>query len=163
MLMNDLVAVQVPADIAGEVRRFAAFVLAERGDGFATHEPSFDGIPDYPIWTDAQVTSFATNGTVTSRIYRRIMDSVIDQDAVGRWVSIADIAQWTDQPASVISTFRTHLYRYINAHLPEGTRAPFTRANGQDLRPTRGREVYYRVSQECANQWQRIKPQIGEL
>lgn len=158
--MSTTVNVPVPTDLADEVRRFVAFLIADRAAGESPQAEPADLIADYPLWGDADIVALANAATVTSRIYRKIMDAVLEHDAVAQWVSIAELAEWTGQPASVISTFRTHLYRYINAHMPAGTAAPFTRANGQDLRPARGREVYYRVSRECAQQWQRIQSQL---
>lgn len=160
--MNTYADIQVPAEIADEVRRFAAFVMADRQSATPT-TPTTDGIPDYALWPDDDIVRFASAGTVTSRVYRRIMDATVEHDTVGKWVSIGELAEMTGQPASVVSTFRTHLNRYINAHLPEGTHAPFTRADGQDLRPARGRQVFYRVSKECAAQWTRVQPRIGAL
>ncbi len=158
--MNNLIAIDVPAEIADEVRRFAAFLIADRGDPLSLAADVGDGIPDYPLWPDGQVERFASAPTTTARVYVRIMDAVVEHDAAGQWLSIAELAEWTGQTPSVISTFRTHLYRYINAHLPEGTLAPFTRAAGQDLRPARGREVYYRISPACAEQWTRLRDGI---
>lgn len=155
------VSVPVPAEYADEVRRFAAFLAAERAGDYPTVAAAVvDGLADYPLWADADVVAFANAGTVTSRIYRRIVDAVLEHGATGRWVSIAELAEWTGQSRSAISTFRTHLYRYINAHMGSGTLAPFTRANGQDLRPARGREVCYRISAECAEQWGRVQSQL---
>lgn len=162
MGMSTTVNVAVPIDLADEVRRFVAFLIADRAAGDSATGEALDLIADYPLWGDADVVALANAGTVTSRVYRKIMDAVAAHDAVAQWVGIAELADWTGQPASVISTFRTHLYRYINSRMPAGTLAPFTRANGQDLRPARGREVYYRVSRECAQQWQRIQPQLKD-
>jgi len=89
------------------------------------------------------------------------MDAILSNDAVGQWVTVPRLAEWTGREASAIGIFRTHLNRYKNAHLPEGSAAPFTRASGQDLRPARGREVHYRVSAECAEQWTRLRDRIG--
>lgn len=160
--MTNTVYVEVPADFADEVRRFTAFLVADRRHAGVVPSSTADNIADYPLWADEEIVALANSGTVTSRVYRRIMDSVTEH-GVGKWVSIPELAEWTEQPSSVISTFRTHLYRYINAHLPEGTVAPFTRASGQDLRPARGRGVYYRVSQACADQWNRVQPELTAL
>lgn len=155
--MSNLVTIDLPVEIAEEVRRFAAFLIADQPNRLSrTYVPN-DGIPDYPLWPDEQVERFASAPTTTARVYVKIMDAVIEHGAAGQWLSIAELAEWTGQAPSVISTFRTHLYRYINAHLPEGTLAPFTRATGQDLRPARGREVYYRISPACAEQWTRLR------
>lgn len=159
--MDKLISIDVPAPVADEVRRFVAFLVADRMNPAAHAVSPSDGIPDYPLWPDERIVRFASAPTTTARVYLQIMDAVVEHDAAGRWLSIAELAEWTEQPVSVISAFRTHLYRYINAHLPEGTLAPFTRATGQDLRPARGREVYYRISTECAAQWTRLRDEIS--
>lgn len=158
--MTTTVNIAVPSEIAEEVRRFAAFIVADRTSSPFPRATEFDSIADYPLWPDDDVVALASSGTVTSRIYQRIMNAVIASDKVSQWVSIPELAEMTGQPESVISTFRTHLYRYINAHMPEGSHAPFTRATGQDLRPTRGRGVHYRISAECAEQWERVRSRI---
>lgn len=160
--MTNTLNLPVPLEIADEVRRFAAFILAERQRTSTTPAPS-DGIRDYPLWANEDIVRFATSGTVTSRIYCDIMDAIIAHNAVGQWVTIAELADWTGHARSVIATFRTHLYRYINSRFPKSTLAPFTGMNGQDLRPARGREVHYRVSAECAEQWEQVRTQIGEF
>lgn len=159
--------IEVPDAIADEVRRFAAFVLSDRRDTEtqltaprADSEP--DHIADYPLWQDNQVIGLANGDTITAGNYRAIMDAVIARKRVGEWVSLDDLSEWTSIQRSVLSTFRTHLYRYVNSHLGTGHLAPFTREWGENLRPARGREVFYRVSQECAAQWERVRPQLKE-
>ena len=155
----------VPDEIADEVRRFAAFVLSDRQVASAvTQAPSateHDHIPDYPLWDDTDVVALANAGTSTAGYYRAIMDAIISEEKVGEWVSLDDLAQWTSIKRSTLSTFRTHLYRYVNTHLVDSL-APFTAASGTKLRPARGREVFYRVSRECATQWTRIQSQLKE-
>ena len=162
--MSDLVNVPVPAAFADEVRRFAAFLITDRASGAtAAISAPFDGIPDYPLWDDTAILALANAGTTTAHYYRKIMDAVIANRAVGQWVSLADLAEWTGEKRSALSTFRTHLYRWVHAHVGEDAKAPFTGANGQDLRPARGREVHYRVSVACAEQWARIESQLKEI
>lgn len=156
--MTPLINVPVPAEIADEVKRFAAFLQADR-----TTEPDTsldDGITDYPLWPDDEVISLATAWTNTAVLYRQIMDAVVENNAVGRWVTIPQLAEWTGTKPSTIAAFRTHLYRYINAHKPQGTLAPFTAISGTKLRPPRTRSVHYRVSRACAQQWSRVRPTI---
>jgi len=158
-----LVNIPVPADIADEVQRFAAFLIADRGQrGTAPTVSVADGIPDYPLWADQDVVALANAGTTTAANYRKIMDAVIAHDAIGTWVSIADLSDWSGEHVNTIKTFRTHLYRWINAHMPAGTAAPFTAKSGTQLRPPRGREVYYRVSAACAAQWERLQPELED-
>lgn len=161
LAMTNLVNVPVPDSIADEVRRFAAFLIADRDSdpGMPPLVP-FDGISDYPLWEDSAIISLANAGTVTSSYYRKIMDAVIEREAVGQWVSLVDLTEWTKEKRSALSTFRTHLYRWIHSHMPEGTIAPFTAASGQDLRPARSREVFYRVSVSCADQWARVQLEL---
>ena len=161
--MSNLVNVSVPADIADEVRRFAAFVSADRAQS-AMHAPTgqVDGIPDYTLWSDDDVLALANAGTTTAANYRKIMNAVIGHGAVGTWVSIADLVKWTGERPTTIAAFRTHLYRWINAHMPAGTAAPFTGRPGTQLHPPRGREVHYRVSAACAAQWERAQDRLEE-
>jgi hypothetical protein len=162
--MSITIDIAVPSAIADEVRRFAAFILADRSAGVVdAHVPASDGIADYPLWSDDDVVSLAKAGTTTAANYRKIMDAVIDQDAVGKWVSITELAHWTGEKSTVIANFRTQLYRWINAHFPEGKTAPFTAKRGDKLRPPRGRQVHYRVSAACASQWDRVRQRIVEI
>jgi len=158
--MTDLVNIPVPAEFADEVRRFAAFIAADRAEQAKAPARELDGIPDYPLWSDDDVVALANAGTTTAAHFRKIMDAVLERDAVGSWVSIADLAKWTGEKPSAIATFRTHLYRWVNAHMPCGTMAPFTGKPGNELRPPRGREVHYRVSAACAAQWARIQDRL---
>jgi len=160
--MTETVTLPVPVEIADEVRRFAAFLLADRLTVGQRSEPLYDGISDYPLWPDEDVISLANAGTATSRLYRRIMDAVIAHEAVGMWVSIAELAEWVGERPTLVANFRTQLYRYIGAHLPVGTSAPFTAKRGDKLHPRRGREVHYRVSTACAEQWNRIQLQLND-
>lgn len=157
--------ITVPDEIADEVRRFAAFIEADRGrmTPSAAVLAAEDGVADYPLWPDADVIELANAGTTTANYYRAIMNAVLSESKVGEWVSLDDLALWTGIKRTALSAFRTHLYRYVNSHLPEGSSAPFTGAWGADLRPARGREVFYRVSAECASQWERIHPQLEAL
>ena len=162
--MTEFTHIAIPAAIADEVRRFAAFLLADHGSsaGVAASVRS-DGIPDYPLWDDAAIIALANAGTATAAYYRKIMDAIIANEAVGQWVSLADLALWTEEKRSALSTFRTHLYRWVHAHVGKDALAPFTGASGQNLRPARGREVHYRVSDECAEQWARVHPQMKAI
>lgn len=160
----------VPDEIADEVRRFAAFVLADRGIGDPTvtqtalvSTQTTDHIADYPLWADEDVIALANAGTSTAGYYRAIMDAIIAHGKAREWVSLDELATWTSIKRSVLSTFRTHLYRYVNSHLGDGSMAPFTGVSGADLRPARGREVFYRISQECAAQWMRIQSELNEV
>ncbi|WP_424448560.1 hypothetical protein [Microbacterium arborescens] len=159
-------SITVPDEIADEVRRFAAFIAADRAAVELGPDPvsssAGDDIADYPLWPDSDVIALANAGTTTASHYRTIMDAVLAQSMAANWVSLDDLASWTGLKRSALSTFRTHLYRYINTHLPEGTVAPFTGAWGTELRPARGREVFYRVSTQCADQWTRIRPSLKE-
>ncbi len=161
--MTTTVNVPVPTEIADEVRRFAAFLMADRAASGSRTESLYDGIQDYPLWPDEDVISLANAGTATSGLYRRIMDAILARDAVGAWVSIAQLAEWVGERPTLIANFRTQLYRWIGAHLPAGTTAPFTAKRGDKLHPPRGREVHYRVSTACAEQWRRVQPQLKEI
>lgn len=159
--MTQIVNVPVRAEIADEVRRFAAFIEADRPAATAvpTVTPS-DGITDYPLWEDDAIVALARASTTTAANYRKLMDAIISNDAVGMWVSIADLEKWTGLKATTIANFRTHLYRWINAHMPASALAPFTAKRGDKLSPPRGREVHYRVSAACAEQWARVQDQL---
>ena len=153
---TDVKNITVPAAFADEVRRFAAFLAWERaGSTVLNSHPSgaTDDVPDYPLWPDGLVIQLAKAGTSTAQNYFRIMEAIIAKDKAGVWASIDELAEWTGMKRSEVSAFRTHLYRYIHAHLAPGTVAPFTAVWGTELRPSRGRSVYYRVSKECAAQW----------
>lgn len=160
--MSEIVNVPVPTGIADEVRRFAAFLLADRATDGERTALMYDGIPDYPLWRDEDVVSLANAGTATSRNYRKIMDAVVERQAVGSWVSIPELAEWVGERPTVVANFRTQLYRWVGAHLPMGTKAPFTAKRGDKLLPPRGREVHYRVSAACAEQWARVQDQLKE-
>lgn len=161
--MTPLVSIQVRAELADEVRRFAAFIEADRSAATASHSVATpDGIADYPLWEDGAIVALARAKTTTASNYFKIMDAIVSQDAVGSWVSIADLEKWTGMKASAIANFRTHLYRWINAHMPAHTLAPFTAKRGDRLSPPRGREVHYRVSAACAEQWARVRHQLEE-
>lgn len=160
--MTSTVNVPVPAEIADEVRRFAAFLLADRSETGSRAESLYDGIPDYPLWPDEDVIALASAGTATSHLYRRIMDAILKNEATGVWVSIAQLAEWVGERPTLVANFRTQLYRWIGAHLPEGTAAPFTAKRGDKLHPPRAREVHYRVSAPCAEQWRRIQSQLKD-
>ena len=153
--------ITVPAAFADEIRRFAAFLAWDRADSMVLNShPSgaTDDVQDYPLWPDESVIQLAQAGTSTARNYLRIMEAIIANDKAGVWASIDELTEWTGMKRSEVSTFRTHLYRYIHAHLAPGTVAPFTAVWGTELRPSRGRSVYYRVSKECAAQWRRVQP-----
>ena len=156
--------ITVPDEIADEVRRFAAFIAADRMRD--QNEPDVvtamlgDNVADYPVWADEDVIALANAGTTTAHNYRAIMDAILAAGKTGQWVSLDDLNAWTGIKRSALSTFRTHLYRYINTHLPDGGRAPFTGAWGTELRPARGREVFYRVSIPCAQQWERVRESL---
>jgi len=159
--MTQIVNVPVRAEIADEVRRFAAFIDADRPA--TTSSPTvgtFDGIADYPLWEDDAIVALARARTTTAANYRKIMDAIIANDAAGAWVSIADLEKWTGMKASTIANFRTQLYRWINAHMPASTLAPFTAKRGDKLSPPRGREVHYRASSACLEQWARVQDQL---
>lgn len=114
--------------------------------------------PDYPLWDDADVIALANSQTKTARNYRDIMDAIIREDHVDEWVAVSQLSEWTGLTVSEVRTFRTHLYRHIHAHFRgKYAKAPFTGAWGTELSPSRGRVVYYRVSKECAYQWERVQ------
>lgn len=159
--------ISVPAAIASEVRRFAAFLELDpsahkiTSAAIANASVTRPDKPDYPLWADSDVVALANAGTTTASNYRLIMDAIIREDHVGEWVSISQLSEWTGLEYSQIKTFRTHLYRHINSHFADKyTNAPFTGAWGTELSGTRKRIVYYRVSSDCAYQWERIQ---GEL
>lgn len=158
-------SIAVPPEHADEVRRYAAYL--QWLDRNNAHRPassegstSDDGYPDYPLWADDEVLELANSDTKMSRIYQQIMNAVLEREMVAEWVTIDQISEWTGIERSRVSTFRTHLYRHIHAHFGKDRAAPFTGADGNDLTPRRGRIVLYRVSTECAEQWQRIRARL---
>ena len=160
---NKLESITVPAAFADEVRRFAAFLASDRAASATVDSHprgSTDDLPDYPLWPDELVIQLAQAGTRTARNYRRVMEEILANDMVGVWTSIDELTEWTGMKRSEVSTFRTHLYRYVHTHLATGTVAPFTGVWGTELRPSRGRSVFYRVSEECAAQWRRVQPTL---
>jgi len=165
---DDRTTIEVPGRFALDLKRFVE--LLEQSPSYskviskaiADATISLPDRPDYPLWDDDDVVALANAGSRTAANYREIMDAIIREGRDGEWVSISQLSEWTGLNPAELKAFRTHLYRHIHAHYAgKYSNAPFTGAWGTDLRPSRGRVVYYRVSRECAYQWERIQESLG--
>lgn len=111
---------------------------------------------DFPLWEDAEVAAFAGAGTTTAKNYATIMNTVVDNNRVGEWLSIDDLAELTRMKRSEISTFRTHMYRYVHIVFGQEGQPPFSTTMGTEIKSKGDRVVYYWVSEACAEQWCRV-------
>lgn len=164
---EDTQTIEVPARFASQVRQLVAMLKLDPKTSKVLAKAVADAAvsqserPDYPLWDDADVVALANSGTKTATNYRAIMDAVIREDHVDEWVAVSQLSEWTGLQVSEVRIFRTHLYRHIHAHFRgKYSSAPFTGAWGAELAPSRGRVVYYRVSKECAYQWERVQDSL---
>ncbi|WP_150954484.1 hypothetical protein [Microbacterium testaceum] len=160
-------SIEVPARFAAQVAQLVAMLKAhpkvqkELARVIADGTVSQPMRPDYPLWDDADIIALANSRTKTAGNYRAIMDAIIREDHVDEWVAVSQLSEWTGLEVSEVRAFRTHLYRHIHAHFGgKYADAPFTGAWGTELSPSRGRAVYYRVSKECAYQWERVQDSL---
>lgn len=66
--VSNLITIDVPSGIIDEVRRFAAFLIADQPNRLSRTAVPDDGIPDYPLWPDEQIERFASAPTTTARV-----------------------------------------------------------------------------------------------
>jgi hypothetical protein len=161
--------VEVPRKWAPEIRRYLGYLaslppeeislvpLPAAASLAASELYSFD---DYPLWDDDEVIALANAGTITAVNYRRIMDAIVENGRVGEWVSIGELSEWTGITYKKAANFRTQLYRWLHAHTHHQY-APFTGTWGANVQKGK-RVVLYRVSADCAAQWERIRPQLDD-
>lgn len=164
---EEIQTIEVPARFASQVGQLVAMLMVDPkaskvlAKAIADATVSQPEHPDYPLWDDADVVALANSGTKTAANYRAIMDAVIREDHVDEWVAVSQLSEWTGLEVSEVRTFRTHLYRHIHAHFRgKYSSAPFTGAWGTELAPSRGRVVYYRISKDCAYQWERVQDSL---
>ncbi|SDZ56630.1 hypothetical protein [Herbiconiux ginsengi] len=139
--------VPVPTQHVVAVMRF----IAEIDSTLQTSEEVSSSIS---TWSDEALERFAHGESKTLRIVQDVIDVLVKTPGV--WFNLDELAEATTWDRATLKGVWTHLSRALKAHF-DGNDWPLAAIWGLHLEPQLDPAMYYRVTEDQAAQWLRVR------
>lgn len=157
--------IPVPEEYVPAVLAFLGDLIAKRTPrttppASTAREAGVESGPLVDGWTDEHLIRFATMPARTSKTLVKLMDLLVKRPGKDGARSTREVAGEIGVEYSVMKALPTHVSRVVSAHFA-GLDSPYWGLWGtKDFTPSRADEMYYAVTEERAEQWLRVRPEI---
>jgi len=143
--------VPIPARHVVAVMKFVSDLEAAGAGAPSAHAPAASSSE----WPDAELHRFSVTASKTNWIVTDAFDFLAQSP--GTWFSIKEIAEHTDRwDEATVRGVWTHAKRAMRAHYSDRD-LPVEKRSGLNFEPPRGVGTYYRLREDQAAQWLRVR------
>ncbi|WP_159599934.1 hypothetical protein [Agromyces humi] len=144
--------VPVPNEHVPAVYRYLAELTVPAAQPAATAAESRNELP----WSDEDLARLKARSYETTVIVSDIMDILAAHP--GDWFTNAELAEALNRQPSQIVSLWSSLSRHLNKHYGR-SQFPMETKSGKRFNPRKPEGVYYRLTDDQAEQWNRTAPQ----